>query len=1017
MRRWLAIAGVALVLGAILLGVTRCPSAWLKWGLWVRECPDGVPRVRATVTARTHAHSHDDPATPWRLHLRTEAVLARRDRPLWGTPWTAPVASTPEFWLGDRPVECIDPDQRWAGYQECSLQVPEGLPDGHHTLRVEFDNRIEPRTVEVSLPFFAPALAHVLTDRPLYSPGDDVMFRSLTLHRAGLTPTSDRPGTWEVIDPSGTVVLEEPGETGPWGVAASSLPLAQDAPSGDWTVRWTTGADEAEATIAVRPFSLPRFTVTASSAESWLGIGDSPSLAGVVKTNAGAPIAGATVRVRLAATGAWPLPTEWLRPRELVTDRDGAFSLPLSPVPVDLGDLQRTVISLEAVAPAGDRAVGGMTLVLSPDPIAVEGVTEFSGGLVEGRSNRVYLRVTTPDGRPLPDLALTVKRSSEPGRAGWTARTDADGVAALQLDPGAPVHLMDPPPPVRAPLKRVRTIRLATAVELTSERAADLAELRDLEALADVAEARCGELVTAAGSLDLLLWTEGPRVRLDQGAANTPLRQCVSRVFSRASVGEPAARVLAATLSLRPDPELARLVPRFSGGTPTAVRERLDAGLITARRCVADRTDGGPLPWSLRWSLAAGSKTPRVEVIPRAGQPGAAVTRDCLAAALRGLSLEDSEKTEAMGAVTLMVDAPARAKQTDTGPRTHLGYELTVSAEGVGETRWRAVPGEIPDLRVRPSTALPAPGEIVTVSLLRGPDYRGDPPPFAELRQGAETLQRCTRLEKAEKHTLKGDCPPLAGDGRVALRIPDDARGLLSIHAGEASALVHVRPKDAARMVITSDRDEAAPGDTVVLELDAGAPAVVSLTGIDAALGGLVSLPTPSALAGVTVEGSAVEGSAVGAGGGLAGMDAVALVSGAVRGESAALAVLQSLEADPGAARPQREAVEATVDPQQEEPVSVAFYTLLDHARKGVRTWESTAPSDQLLSNARYAALWAEAVAERGELVDAHGRPLHLHLLPDDLLAEADPRHQVRDGARLPEDIEAWVPWVREQER
>ncbi len=49
--------------------------------------------------------------------------------------------------------------------------------------------------------------------------------------------------------------------------------------------------------------------------------------------------------------------------------------------------------------------------------------------------------------------------------------------------------------------------------------------------------------------------------------------------------------------------------------------------------------------------------------------------------------------------------------------------------------------------------------------------------------------------------------------------------------------------------------------------------------------------------------------------------------------------------------------------------------------------------------------------------VDGYGRRLELITLPDELLAQVDPRRVVSDGTRLPEDVESWERHVREGER
>ena len=86
------------------------------------------------------------------------------------------------------------------------------------------------------MPLYAPARIHVLTDRPLYEPGNTVKMRALVLRARDLVPLDGRPGRWSVRDPAGTVVLEERAPAGDFGVVEGELPLDASAPEGTWTV-------------------------------------------------------------------------------------------------------------------------------------------------------------------------------------------------------------------------------------------------------------------------------------------------------------------------------------------------------------------------------------------------------------------------------------------------------------------------------------------------------------------------------------------------------------------------------------------------------------------------------------------------------------------------------------------------------------------------------------------------------------------------------------------------------------
>jgi hypothetical protein len=95
-----------------------------------------------------------------------------------------------------------------------------------------------------------------------------------------------------------------------------------------------------------------------------------------------------------------------------------------------------------------------------------------------------------------------------------------------------------------------------------------------------------------------------------------------------------------------------------------------------------------------------------------------------------------------------------------------------------------------------------------------------------------------------------------------------------------------------------------------------------------------------------------------------------------------------------------------------EEALSTAFYSVLEALVPKVRAWEDAAADGSTMGPADMARLWKEARSEVGA-VDGYGRPLGLWVLPDDLLAQVDPRSMVADGTKLPEDVEPWIPYVR----
>ncbi len=317
-----------------------CVSAWAFQGVKVPRCPEG--RFRQTVELRldglarettgtvfVSAEAHGIAELAWRLRApvrRLEASLFLVD---------AEGKESP-----------LKPEEDWEQRDfDFSLYTPvklPALPDGDYKLRARVTTPLGTDTVDAPLALYAPARVHLLTDRPLYEPGHEVRFRAVVLRAKDLAPIDGRPGTWFVTDPSGEVVLEQRSPAGPWGVVSGNFPLDRGAPTGRWTVRWTSGAASGEASFQVKPFTLPRFRVEAHSSRPFWRAGESPVVEGRVVYSSGAPVADAAVEVSWNVSGEWPPPTAWLDeeakdglPRKARTDASGRFRLSLPRVPED----------------------------------------------------------------------------------------------------------------------------------------------------------------------------------------------------------------------------------------------------------------------------------------------------------------------------------------------------------------------------------------------------------------------------------------------------------------------------------------------------------------------------------------------------------------------------------------------------------------------------------------------------------------------------------------------------------
>jgi hypothetical protein len=979
-----------------------CRSAQRRFGIEVPRCPSGKPRQQ--------------------LAIRGEGL--RRDGP-----GDVVVTATAHYTVGDSasvltaPVHDLEADlslvdpagketpvrpvERWMDGGHVlrgTITLPPG-PDGDYLLRARVETPIGTDTVELPLPLYAPARIHVLTDRPLYRPGDSVSFRALALRASDLSPIDHRPGRWIVRSPDGQVLLEEKAPVGEWGVVAGDFPLDQGAATGDWQVVWRSGADEGTRTFRVEPFTLPRFRVETVPDRPFHRGGDTPMVRGSVTYSSGAPVSGAALQIdwSIESDGAgWPAPTSWTQgglPQRAIATAGGRFELRLPEVPPDLQGQVTLVARITATDSAGDRVAATATVLLSADAILADAITELDGGLVAGFNNRVYLRVTTADGQPLPGASIRVERAWAGAGPAIDAVLDEDAVARIQLDPGPPVNVVVPAPPVRPPPAPPVVTRTRATDGVTGQPLL-LPDLMAIDGWQD-AIARCAKWAdTDTVELGLQVDARGAIVASDASASD--LGACVLSAIRTRRLGAGAPRLL--SLSYRID---GRALPTVTAeaqvpvGGPVEVATMIGPALRDARDCIpADVT--GAVPWTLSWQIEKGSRQLRTSWNATAAAMPAAL-RTCLERSVARHALAAPADQGRIGLFRFAVDRPDDpAKVAPPQPTILQGYELRVVASrdgaALGSTLVRLEPGTVPPLRLRATPVLPRPGDTVTIDLVRGPDYVGEVPKVLYV----EHLGKATEVEVSDKRS-------------ATFTLPKDARGWYQLRAADARALVYVRSGEELAVSVTPDRPAYAPGAQARLAVQTavggrGAPAAVGLFGVDQSLGQLALLPGADDLGSLRppIE---MEAPAFGV------LEAQALTLGRIRGDAAAEATVLGVASVPAPAdldAAVSASAETTIDPIAE--LTDRFYRVLAELHAQVRVWERTAPPGEMMTPERMAALWGKALDAAGKggapVVDAFGRRMQLHLLPPPLLALVDPRQVVAVGTRLPEDVENWSAWV-----
>ncbi|MBI4816061.1 MAG: hypothetical protein HY791_07385 [Deltaproteobacteria bacterium] len=1023
----------ALAVIGYLIGSTVCVSAWWADGIWVTRCPDGRVHGRLELDAQLRRGETGV------VSLQAIAFYAVEGR---SVAWSAPIG---RFGLEALEVEGpglrvlrLEPKET-SGHapMKCQVTLPAELPDGEYTLRARVSSPVGELMAEAPLDVRSPLAVHVLTDRGVYRPGDVVLFRAVALRARDLVPVEGRKGTWQVVDPSGQIALEERGTSGPWGVVSSSFPLDDGAPRGVWKVRWFAGARmtdeervlarsmgeyaEAEGSFdfRVEPFELPRLRFELTSVRAFHLPTQTPVIRGRVRHGSGAPIERADVTLEVEVPKGKGL-QGWLPSGESVrtqTDRGGGFEVVLPPVPVSVRGFVEVLVAASARDASGDVVRATTQLRLTHDSIRADVETELDG-LISGFNNRLFVRLTTPDGRALTGTDLVVRRAFDPGLVVAKGRTDEDGVAALRFDPGPQVNVVEQSPEIeRGPPERVELESLTNLLFGSTAELDDRAEVASwLPALEP-----CRRFETSTGSTRELTLHVSASGRIEAvGHADRAVENCLAREIESRLLHGGGFRSLRLSLSVPPPNRPWLTLERLEGSPASPGLEgSVLSLLLEVSDCLPTSVDEGHWPRSFVYAAKAGADEVSLSWVSSGGVAVRPSVLSCVEGRARSVEYVGLLSAPIAGVGHVGVQRPKEAPRASPTEVVRVGYELLVEAtspegERLGETKVFVQPGAVPTLRLRATPAFARPGSTIELEILRGPAFSGRVPARLFMWHGGKRVELLVDEEtRRARTTLPADAEGWYVFGRSAseryeARTPD-------CHMFPC-ARVFVRPARELSVRVSTDQARYAPGDLAKVKVMTSAKgeavaAAVGLFGADTGLGQLGALPTTESWDSL-VPGDGWPEPTFGA------LESRALLSGRVRGSNAAEVMVLRVNRESKevpAELPVSTQLVATFD--AESILNERFHAVLAELHAATRAWEEKAPPSEVLAPERLVELWNVALSQveaRGQSVeDAFGRKLRLANLPDELLELVDPRAVVVDGARLPEDFDPFIPWVR----
>jgi hypothetical protein len=321
------------------------------------------------------------------------------------------------------------------GLTQVEFKVPE-VPSGQYTLVVASRSELGTEKLERQVQVRTAAKILLVTDKPLYQPGQLMHIRALTLRPIDLKPVAGSELTFEVEDAKGNKVFKRSQKTSDFGVAAIDFQLADEVNMGDFHIRATLGDHSADKAVAVKRYVLPKFKIDLKADKSFYL--PKEMVHAQVQTDYffGKPVAGAKIQVTAST---FDFQFRQFQTWEGKTDAAGHATFDITLPDYFVGQpLQKgnALVRLEAkITDTADHTeTVGKSYPVSDQPIRVSLIPE-GGRMVPGMENLVFAAATYPDGSPaVCTVNLWLGREAK-GDPFATLETNQAGLAEFRLTP------------------------------------------------------------------------------------------------------------------------------------------------------------------------------------------------------------------------------------------------------------------------------------------------------------------------------------------------------------------------------------------------------------------------------------------------------------------------------------------------------------------------------------------------------------------------------------------------------
>ena len=318
------------------------------------------------------------------------------------------------------------------GRVAATFTIPE-VTDASQQIVVETRSDLGRDTLEQPVTVERSYKVLLTTDKPIYQPGQQILIRALALGAFDRRPAAKNTIEVTVADAKGNKVFRQTATTSDYGVASWTFQLADEVNHGNYKITATLGDTSSEKTVAVKPYVLPKFKVSAAPDETFYRPGQRVSGQVEAAYFFGKPVDSGQVQL-----AGWVYDVERQQILDLSgrTDAEGKFAFEFDLPDYFVGGAESGVADFILEVAVTDGAAHteqvSIRIPVAQQGILIEAVPE-SGEFKPSLENILYLLTAYPDGSPAEcDLTVVVN-----GRD-YQAHTGPYGLDELRFTPDSP---------------------------------------------------------------------------------------------------------------------------------------------------------------------------------------------------------------------------------------------------------------------------------------------------------------------------------------------------------------------------------------------------------------------------------------------------------------------------------------------------------------------------------------------------------------------------------------------------